>query len=232
MECKCDKKLWAAVILGASLIAFGFIMKSAVNNFINKDRKVTVKGLSEREEPANLITWSFSTSVTGDDLPSLNRKMDRTREAVIAFLAQNGLPAEAIRFYPPDVDDRLNNRWSNDALPYNYKITTSFNVSSSEIDKVRELITKQGDLISQGISLNYSYVNYDYTGFQDLKQEMIEEAVANARTTADQFVKNYGSSLGKIITADQGTFSISSKDDDPSMMKIRGVATITYALED
>ena len=42
MECKCDKKLWAAVILGASLIAFGFIMKSAVNNYINKDRKVTV----------------------------------------------------------------------------------------------------------------------------------------------------------------------------------------------
>ncbi|MDT3366380.1 MAG: SIMPL domain-containing protein, partial [Bacteroidota bacterium] len=142
MECKCDKKLWAALILGASLIAFGFIMKSAVNNYINKDRKVTVKGLSEREEPANLITWSFSTSVTGDDLPSLNRRMDRTRDNVIAFLAQNGLPAEAIRFYPPDVDDRLNNRWSNDALPYNYKITTSFNVTSSEIDKVRELITK------------------------------------------------------------------------------------------
>lgn len=232
MECKCDKKLWAAVILGASLIAFGFILKSAVNNYINKDRKVTVKGLSEREEPANLITWSFSTSVTGDDLPSLNRRMDRTRDNVIAFLAQNGLPAEAIRFYPPDVDDRLNNRWSNDALPYNYKITTTFNVTSSEIDKVRELITKQGDLISQGISLNYSSVNYDYTGFQDLKQEMIEEAVANARATADQFVKNYGSKLGKIITADQGTFSIYSKDDDPSMMKIRGVATITYSLED
>ena len=232
MECKCDKKLWAAVILGVSLIAFGFILKSAVNNYINKDRKVTVKGLSEREEPANLITWSFSTSVTGDDLPSLNRRMEQTRDRVIRFLSQNGLPGDAIRYYPPDVDDRLNNRWSNDALPYNYKITTSFNVTSSEIDKVRELITKQGDLISQGISLNYSYVNYDYTGFQDLKQEMIEEAVANARTTADQFVKNYGSKLGKIITADQGTFSINSKDDDPSMMKIRGVATITYALED
>lgn len=232
MECKCDKKLWAAVILGASLIAFGFIMKSAVNNYINKDRKVTVKGLSEREEPANLITWSFSTSVTGDDLPSLNRRMSSTRDRVLVFLCQNGLPADAIRYYPPDVDDRLNNRWSNESLPYNYKITTSFNVTSSQIDKVRELITKQGDLISQGISLNYSYINYDYTGFQDLKQEMIEEAVANARTTADQFVKNYGSKLGKIITADQGTFSISSKDDDPSMMKIRGVATITYALED
>lgn len=229
---KCNKVLWASIILGASLIVFGFIIKSAVGNYIDKDRKVTVKGLSEREEPANLITWSFSTSVTGDDLPSLNRKMSQTRDRVVTFLLQNGLPNDAVRFYPPDVDDRLNNRWSNDALPYNYKITTSFNVTSSEIEKVKELITKQGDLISQGISLNYSYVNYDYTGFQDLKQEMIEEAVANARKTADQFVANYGSTLGKIITADQGQFSISSKDDDPSMMKIRGVATITYALED
>lgn len=226
------KTIIAAVILGASLIGFGFIFKSAVSKYIDKDRKVTVKGLSEREEPANLITWSFSTSVTGDDLPSLNRKMNQNRDRVITFLSQNGLPSDAIRFYPPDVDDRLNNRWSNDALPYNYKITTSFNVTSSEIDKVKELITKQGELISQGISFNYSSIDYDYTGFQNLKQEMIEEAVANARATANQFVANYGSKLGKIITADQGQFSIYSKDDDPSMMKIRGVATITYALED
>ena len=232
MECKCNKLLWASVILGVSLIVFGFIIKSAVGNYIDKDRKVTVKGLSEREEPANQIAWSFSTSVTGDDLPSLNRRMDAVRDRVINFLAQNGLPSDAIRYYPPDVDDRLNNRWSNDDLPYNYKITTSFNVTSDQIDKVNELITKQGDLITQGIALNYSYVNYDYTGFQNLKQEMIEEAVANARATANQFVANYGSKLGKIITADQGQFSIYSKDDDPSMMKIRGVATITYALED
>ena len=232
MECKCDKKLWAAAILGVSLIAFGFILKSAVGNYINKDRQVTVKGLSEREEPANRITWSFSVSVTGDDLPSLNRRMSATRDQVVRFLKQNDLPSEAIHYSTPDVDDRLNNRWSNEVLPYNYKITTSFNVNSSEIAKVQELITKQGDLISQGIPLNYSYVNYDYTGFQDLKQEMIKEAVANARKTADQFVADYGSKLGKIITADQGTFSINSKEDDPSMMKIRGVATITYALED
>ena len=226
------KTIIAAGILGVSLILCGFIFKSAVGNYINKDRQVTVKGLSEREEPANQISWSFSVSVTGDDLPSLNRKMNQTLSRVVEFLSQNDLPREVIHVSTPDVDDRLNNRWSNDELPYNYKITTSVNVTSSEIAKVQELITKQGDLISQGIPLNYSYVNYDYTGFQDLKQEMIKEAIANARKTADQFVADYGSKLGKIITADQGTFSIYSKDDDPSMMKIRGVATITYALED
>ena len=62
-------------------------------------------------------------------------------------------------------------------------------------------------------------------------QEMIEEAIGNAKTTATQFVSNYGSRLGKIITADQGQFSINSKEDNPSVMKIRGVATITYAID-
>ena len=61
---------------------------------------------------------------------------------------------------------------------------------------------------------------------------MIEEAVQNARATATQFVANYGSALGKIITADQGQFSISSMEENPSMKKIRGVATITYAIKD
>ena len=97
---------------------------------------------------------------------------------------------------------------------------------------VKATLDTLGELLSKGIALGgYNYINYDYTGFQDLKQEMIEEAIANAKTTATQFVANYGSKLGKLITADQGQFSIYSTDENPSVMKVRGVATITYAID-
>lgn len=231
MECKCDKKLWAAVILGASLIAFGFILKSAVTSNINKGRQVTVKGLSERKVEANVIKWSFTISATGNDLPGLYRDMQQREDTVYGFLTQNGLTEEDIKKLPPEVDDRLNNRWSDDRLPYYYKLTTRFTVTTSKIDQVHELINKQGELISKGISLD-GYFNYKYTEFQSLKSEMLDEAFGHARETAEQIAGCVGSELGKVITADQGQFNIYSSDDNPRMMEVRDVVTITYRLDD
>ena len=226
-----DTKIISAAILGICLVLFGFILKAGISDFINKDRRVTVKGLCEREVDANLVTWSFSTYVTGNDLPSLYREIQTTNNKVVAFLKANGLGDDEISILPPDVEDRVANRWSNENIPFNYKLTTQVSVCSRDVPKVQEVVMKQGELLSQGIALGgYNHMEYEYTGFQEIKQELIEEAIANAKTTAGQFVKNYGSRLGKVITADQGQFSINSKDDNPAVMKIRGVATITYAI--
>ena len=223
----------SAAILAVGLILFGFILKGGINNFINKDRQVTVKGLSEREVPSDRVTWTISTYVTGNELPALYKSLQQTNEKVVAFLVSNGLSKDDITILPPEVDDRISNRWGNEYIPFNYKLSTTVNITSSNVPLVQEIVAKQGDLISQGIALGgENHISYEYTGFQDLKKEMIEEAVQNARATATQFVSNYGSALGKIITADQGQFSISSLDENPSIKKIRGVATITYAIKD
>lgn len=227
-----DNKIIAAAVLGVCLIVFGFILKAGIDNYINKDRQVTVKGLSEREVPANKVTWSFATYVTGNDLKGLYREINETNSVVKKFLKDNGLSDEEITILPPEVTDLLSESYGYSYRNFDYKLSTVITVTSTNVELVQGIVMKQGDLIAKGIALGgYNSINYDYTGFQELKQGMIEEAVKNARATADQFVANYGSKLGKIITADQGTFSIYSKDDNPSMMKVRGVATITYAID-
>ena len=51
------KKGWIieAVIIALGLVVLGSNIQSGINNFVNKDRKVTVKGLSEMEVPANSL---------------------------------------------------------------------------------------------------------------------------------------------------------------------------------
>lgn len=226
-----DNRVLAAAIIGLSLVVFGFILRSGISDYINKDRKVTVKGLCEREVDANLVTWSFSTYVTGDSLPALYQEIQRTNARVVDFLKANGMSEDEISILPPDVDDRVSNRWSNERVPFNYKLTTPISVTSKDVAKVQDIVMKQGELLAQGIALGgYNSLNYQYTDFQSIKQELIEEAIDNAKKTASQFVANYGSRLGKVITADQGQFSIESKEDNPSVKKIRGVATITYSI--
>ena len=227
-----DNRVLAAGIIGFCLVVFGFILKSGVTDYINKERRVTVKGLCEREVDANLVTWSFSTYVTGDSLPALYNEINSTNAQVVSFLKANGLSQDEISILPPEVEDRVSNRWSNERVPFNYKLTTPISVTSADVAKVQDIVMKQGELLSRGIALGgYNSLSYQYTGFQDIKQELIEEAIANAKKTAGQFVSNYGSRLGKVITADQGQFSIEDLDETTDYIKkVRVVTSVTYYL--
>ena len=81
---------------------------------------------------------------------------------------------------------------------------------------------------------DYRYnVQYDYTGLNDIKPQMIEEATKNARAAAVKFAKDSDSELGKIKRAYQGQFSIEDRDaNTPYIKRIRVVTTIDYSLED
>ena len=67
-----------SIILAIGVMVMGWCVKAGIDNFTNKDRKVTVKGLAEREVPADKVTWSISTKETGNDcLRSMNVSMCR-----------------------------------------------------------------------------------------------------------------------------------------------------------
>jgi len=227
------KQLLPSIVIGAAIVVFGLLLKSGMDNFANKDRRVTVKGLSEVEVPADRITWNLSVYETGNELSSLYQKMTSTTAEVVSFLKSNGVKDEEISVNPPEVEDRIANRWSSEHIAFNYKLTTRVSVTSSNVELVRGIVDKQGDLLSKGIALGGdNTIHYEYTGFQAMKPKMIEESIASAQSTAEQFAKNSGSKLGKIITADQGQFSITSKEGNPGQMKVRVVSTIVYALKD
>ena len=75
------------------------------------------------------------------------------------------------------------------------------------MDLVRSLIAEQGELLKRGIAVtggDYRYnVQYEYTGLNSIKPQMIEEATKNARQAAEKFAKDSESELGKIRHANQ-----------------------------
>ena len=66
-----------------------------------------------------------------------------------------------------------------------------------------------------------------------MKPKMMAEAIENAEATAQQFAKNSNSKLNKIVSADQGQFSIDDRDaNTPYIKRVRVVTTVTYSLKD
>ncbi|MBQ9636717.1 MAG: SIMPL domain-containing protein [Prevotella sp.] len=225
-------KLLQAAIIAFGLFLLGLCIKGGFDNFTNKDRRVTVKGLSEREVDANKVTWTIALSGSGDEMRPLISSVNAKVEGVKRFLKEKGLEGKStITVESPSVTDNLSNYYGEHPPRYAYTVSRRINVSSNDTKLIDSVKSQEAELIDRDIILESSYTNYEYTKFQELKPEMMAEAIANAEKTASQFAENSHSKINKIVEAGQGEFSI-DEGDVPYKKKIRVVSTITYSLKD
>lgn len=226
-----------ALILAVGLLLMGVFIQQGLDSFSSNNRIVNVKGLSEMEVPANKVTWPLMYKELGNDLPTLYNNIRQTNEAIVQFLKQKGIDASEISINAPEIIDLKAERYNSNPTPYRYNVTSVITVTSTKVELVRQMIREQSELLKQGIAItsgDYRYnVQYEFTGLNDVKPQMIEEATQNARAAAVKFAKDSDSKLGKIKRANQGQFSISDRDaNTPYIKRIRVVTTIDYLLED
>ncbi|CDN30368.1 putative periplasmic protein [Mucinivorans hirudinis] len=222
--------------IAIGLVVVGFCINSAVKNFKMLDRTVVVKGLSEIETPADRVIWPISYMEVGNDLQQIFSQIEQKNNHIIKFLTDNGIKKEDITLSSPVVQDRQAEMYSPGNAPYRYNTTNVITVSSENVELVRELISKQVQLLKQNIALvsNWQFqTKYQFTKLNDIKPRMIEEATKNARASAEKFAEDSQSKLGKIKTASQGQLTILDRDENTQDIKIlRVVTTIEYFLED
>ena len=226
-----------AAIIAVGMMVLGLCVKSGLDGFSDNDRKVTVKGLSEREVEADKVTWPILTKELGDDLPALYTRINATTAKVKAFLKQNGIKDAEISVNAPVVIDLNADQYSTARRNYRYNITSTVTVTSRNVKLVRSIIARQGELLKQGVAVvDGGYGNgvvYEYVSFQQMKPKMMQEAIKNAEQTARQFADNSDSKIDKILNAGQGQFSIENRDGNtPYIKKLRVVTTVTYSLKD
>ncbi|MEA4936860.1 MAG: SIMPL domain-containing protein [Paludibacter sp.] len=228
-------------IIEASILALGFcfiglMLYMGIDSFKDKDRVVSVKGLAEMEVPANKIIWPLMYKDLGDDPLTLYNNMNTKNKAIVAFLKSNGITQEEISITAPEILDMKAERYSANAPEYRYNATSVITVTSTDVPKVRKLMSEQTELLKQGIAItggDYRYnVTYEFTGLNEIKPAMIEEATRNARVAAEKFAKDSDSKLGKIRDANQGQFSITDRDSNtPYIKNVRVVTTVNYYLK-
>lgn len=225
-----------AIILAIGIIMLGVMIKNGINDFKDKERIVSVKGLAELEVPADKVIWPLMFKDLGNDPAVLYTNMNQKTQAIVKFLTSKGIEKEEISIAPPEVIDMKAERYSSNNVTYRYNATSVITVTSKNVEKVRQLMSQQGELLQQGIAItggDYRYnVSYEFTGLNEIKPQMIEEATKNARASAEKFAKDSESRLGKIRNAFQGQFSIEDRDaNTPYIKKVRVVTTVNYYLK-
>lgn len=228
--------LGVCLIIGLGLL--GYLLGSSAIKVKEYERTVQVKGLSEREQPADIIIWPIQFTVAENDLSQLYNKLDVQSSKIRAFLVDHSIPAAEISDSTTAITDKLaQNYGGNGRAEFRYLAKKAVTVYSKNIDQVHAAMAELSALGKSGITLTgneyESQTEYIFTSLNTLKPAMIEEATRNARQVAEKFASDSQSSLGKIKTASQGRFSISDRDkNNPHIKKIRVVSTVEYYLSD
>jgi len=224
----------AALILGSVLavgmIGGGHMIGRGLFAARASERVVTVKGLAEREVPANLAMWPIVFSTTGNDLVAMQAALDASAKKVLAFLEERGFSPAEYSLSSPRVTDgeAQGGRMRGDAGD-RYFAEQTMTLRSAKITPVKVAMQQSGELIREGVALVRSY---EYT---------TPRTAAMLRGSHGMLHRGRLLSTGgvepplacPIRNAQQGFFDMQDRDAfSPEIKKVRVVTTVQYFLED
>lgn len=233
------------VVLAIGIALGGYFIGDGIYRAMS-GRTVTVKGLAERDVVADTAVWNIKINGVGGDLTELQQRIDNDLTEISTFLIEEGFSPDEIQKLRVQVRDKYagytDSELKNQQNDGRYVIETGVMVRSNDVELVDSVSRRMGELVRRGITIteDYSGPIYIFNGLNDIKISMIEQATKNATAAGEQFAKDADARLGKIKSANQGVFSIESRDPTDSWSsnerqainkKVRVVATITFYLK-
>ena len=135
-----------SAILAVGLALLGVFVYNGINSLAKRDRVVSVRGLAEKEVQADRVIWPLAYKTVGDDLGSVYRDISSANKKIQTFLIKNGIKASDITNGAPQVNDLWTNEYRDNVNRQRYNATSVTTVSSSDVAKVRALMTRTGEL--------------------------------------------------------------------------------------
>lgn len=236
------------VMMCCGLVALGFFIDKGLQSFSNKERIVTVKGLSEKNIKAVkaeiIIGTRFSGSVPKDVVANVNHRMTKLSN----YLKEKKHDFNTSDLYFDDTKTDYEYDWIDgkriQIKKDRYIATKNIVITSNDVENAEKTAHAiELDLINQSLSSDIN-VSYTFPELNDIKPDLIAESTKNARITGEQFARDSHSKLGKIKTASQGQISIvgrgyyyddetiSNAPKEPYLQKVRVISTIVFFLED
>ena len=223
-----------ALLVALGLTAAGYFVGHGISERGTSQRVISVKGLSEREVPASVATWTIGYSANGNDLNEINKKLADSTKAVAAFLKEAGFAEADMAVQPPSLQDTTMEVREKDVPPppERYKAYQSVLLRTSKVDLIKPALAAASNLMVSGVLLSgKSEPNYIFNQVNEIKPGMIQEATKNARVAAEQFSRDSQTTLGKLRSATQGLFQVENRDAaTPERKVVRVVVDVEYEI--
>ena len=210
------------------MCVLGYCLYTGIVYFKTIDRSVSVKGLSEREVPADIAIWPIKFSEAGNDLNELYAAIETKSGTIIDFLKQKGFAEEEITRSAPSITDRQVEYADAQAQRLRYTGRSTITVYTKKVDAVRTAAQGMVELGRQGIVLageDYdSKTQFIFNRLNELKPAMIEEATRSAREVAAKFAKDSEAGSARSRAPHRGSLPLRTATVRPRSSKKSGLS--------
>jgi uncharacterized protein len=228
------------VALAVAIVIGAVAVSSAVKAVKRSRDTITVTGSAKEPITANLVSWNLVVSAQDPNPATASRQLRSQAEKVRAFLTGGGIDESAIG-EPPIATEETSQKKGGQRVTA-FRLTQSFQITTSEIGKVESLAGKVSTLFEQGVPVSADPLQYISTQLKQARVDALKAATADAKRRAKTLVEGLGGHLGSARKADVGVFQITPRNstdvsdyginDTTSREKdVTAVVTVTFALK-
>lgn len=204
-----------AAILGISLILSTFIFSGTWRKIKSENQIITVTGSAKKIIVSDLGILRGTLSVEGPTARDAYRSLELQKPVLLAYLKSKGFDSDKVNYQTvstyPNFD--FNAQGQNVGIR-SYNATQTIDISSSDVNLIKEISLEVSSLVEQGVSLQVHPPEYYYTKLGDIKIEIQAQAAKDAMNRGERIAEATGRSLGALKSARMGVLQITPENSN------------------
>ena len=227
------EKSRSITVIAASLIMAlavgGGLVRVGAGFAARNDNGITVTGSAKTTATADNVVWTLNVALSSPLVADAVRKVGADVDAVSAYLTKGGIPASALTLGAVSTygNEEYQNG-NNTGRIISYRASRDITVRTTDVQLVYTLSQGIGSLLQSGVNVNNYGPQYYISTLPDLRPQLLEEAMKDAKTRAVAITKAVGGSVGAVQSVKSGVFQVTTPD---STMVSDGGAYDTSTIE-
>ena len=227
------EKSRSITVIAASLIMAlavgGGLVRVGAGFAARTDNGITVTGSAKTSATADNVAWTLNVALSSQLVADAVKKVGSDVDAVSAYLTKGGIPASALTLGA--VSTYANEEYqngNNTGRILSYRASRDITVRTTDVQLVYKLSQGIGSLLQSGVNVNNYGPQYYISTLPDLRPQLLEEAMLDAKTRAVAITKAVGGNVGAVQSVKSGVFQVTTPD---STMVSDGGAYDTSTIE-
>ncbi len=227
------EKSRSITVIAASLIMAlavgGGLVKVGAGFAARTDNGITVTGSAKTTATADNVVWTLNVALSSPLVADAVKKVGSDVDAVTQYLTEGGISKDALTL--GSVSTYANEEWqngNNTGRILSYRASRDITVRTSDVQLVYTLSQGIGSLLQTGVNVNNYGPQYYISTLPELRPQLLEEAMLDAKTRAVAITKAVGGSVGAVQSVKSGVFQVTTPD---STMVSDGGAYDTSTIE-
>ncbi len=211
------EKSRSITVIAASLIMAlavgGGLVKVGAGFASRTDNGITVTGSAKTTATADNAVWTLNVALSRPLVADAVKKVGSDVDAVTDYLTKGGIPASALTL--GSVSTFANEEWqngNNTGRILSYRASRDITVRTKDVQLVYTLSQGIGSLLQTGVNVNNYGPQYYISTLPDLRPQLLEEAMKDAKTRAVAITKAVGGSVGAVQSVKSGVFQVTTPD--------------------